>query len=328
MTGARGRYAFLRSARWARVLALGVLVSLACVALGYWQWTRHSARAAAAARVEAAYDAAPVPLTDVVAPGEDLAPEDAWRPVTATGTYVGGTGVLLRNRPVSGTPAVHVLVPFVVDDPEGTAAVLVVDRGWLPAEVSDDPDAVPAPPAGRVELLVRLRPPEAPSARDAPAGQAYTVDPAAVLAATGEPTPAGSGPAPVLEAYGVLAQESPEPASAPEPLPRPDTALGSHLSYTFQWWVFAAGALVGVAVLARREAAARVPRGAAPAGPPVREPTRRRRRGPTAEEEEDALVEAAQRARTPPAGPVPGEEDGPHPARDAPRGVRSGRPTA
>src|SRR5690625_4421712 len=28
---------------------------------------------------------------------------------------------------------------------------------------------------------------------------------------------------------------------------------GPHLSYAFQWWVFAAGALVGLVVLARRE---------------------------------------------------------------------------
>jgi hypothetical protein len=120
----------------------------------------------------------------------------------------------------------------------------------------------------------------------------------------------------VLDAYGVLAAEEPPPAEGPLRLPRPDTDLGTHLSYTFQWWVFALGALVGVAVLARREAAARaamatdVPAAgtrpaqsaagrteeAAPGAPgrrtaasSTRPPRRRTARG---DEEEDALIDA------------------------------------
>ncbi len=301
----RGRYTFLRSARWARIIALGVLVSTACVALGYWQWTRHSARAAAAAQVDAAYDATPVALGDLLVAGQGLTAGDSWRPVTVVGTYVPRGSVLLRNRPVSGVPAVHVLAPFVVLVGDEAPALLVVDRGWLPAGAAEDPVAVPAPPPGEVELLVRLRPPERPSGRQAPSGQAYSIDPAAVVAEAGVTESTELGQAPVLAAYGILERETPGAPTAPRPLPRPDTALGTHLSYTFQWWLFAAGALVGVGVLARREAAALDPRACTTESDrrPSRAPTPRRRARVTAEQEEDALVEAATRAAARSDGP-------------------------
>lgn len=311
----RGRYAFLRTPRWLRVIAVGLLVSVGCAALGYWQWNRHSARLEAVQRVETNYDAAAVPLATLLPePGRDLRAQDAWRPVTVSGAYADGGTVLLRNRPVAGAPAHHVLVSLVVTTEAGDAAVLVIDRGWVPAGSVDQPGAVPPPPSGAVDVVVRLRPAEAAADRSAPPGQVYAVAPAEVLALSDVASETRT--LPVLGGYGVLVAEEPAPATAPRPLPRPDTDLGTHLSYTFQWWVFAIGALVGVVVLARREAAALTRTPGAGAGalartadgdpgrsaggttrrrpgdadPPPR-PGARRRRG-RAEEEEDALIEA------------------------------------
>lgn len=296
MSAHGGRYAFLRSARWLRVIALGVAVSLACVALGWWQWTRHTARAEAVARIAANYDAPSVPLADLLRPGGSLREDDAWRPASASGSYLPDATVLLRNRPVSGTPAVHVLAPFLVEMPDGARAVLVVDRGWLPAGAEEDRTRVPEPPSGSVTVQVHLRPAEAQSERDAPPGQAYTIDPTGVLAAAGASATGIAGD-PVLDGYGVLSAEDPAAAVAPSVLPPPSTSIGSHLSYTFQWWVFAAGALAGVVVLARREAAANEDPGSrAPTSPG-------RRTRPSAEEEEDALVDAALAVEPRPAGP-------------------------
>lgn len=288
-----GRYAFLASARWVRLIVVAVVVAAGCVALGYWQWTRHADRLESSERIGANLDAPPVPLAQLLpGPAAALPDELVWRPVTVTGTYPPGGTVVLRNRPVQGTPAVHVLAPLVVETADGSAAVLVVDRGWLPAEAVDDGGHVPLPPAGEVRVTARLRAIETADRRVAPPGQVYAVDPAAVLTA-GE-APADVAALPVLDAYAAVVVEEPAPAEAVRPLPRPDATLGSHLSYAFQWWVFALGALVGVGVLARREA--RGGRGVAEPGrsepqPPART-ARSARRRPSAEDEEDALIDA------------------------------------
>lgn len=282
------RFGFLLTPRWLRMIGLTILISLACSAAGWWQWNRHTVRLAAVEQVEANYDATPVPLEEVLAgPGAALAPRDVWRPVSATGTFPAGGTVLLRNRPVSGNPALHVLAPLVVTMPDGSSAVLVVDRGWLPAGSEEQPAALPRLPAGDVDVVVRLRAPEAPANRAAPPGQAYAVNPAEVLERSDVDEDVKA--LPVLAGYGLLASERPPGAAAPRPLPRPDDDLGSHLSYTFQWWLFAIGAYVGLAVLARREAAAlEGPAPPAPAGPRRGRAGSRRR---SAEQEEDALID-------------------------------------
>lgn len=283
------------------LVVLAVAVALTCTFLGRWQWHRHVARDAAIAVVEANYAASPVDLADVVADPDARLPEaDAWRSVEVRGRYVADAAVLLRNRPVvPGTPGYHVLVPLVVQDaapgafgaPVDAGRVLVVDRGWVPtgADGSVDVD-VPAPPAGDVTVTVRLRPGEPASARSAPDGQVQAISPAQVLAAAGvdgEP----------YAAYGGLVREVPgadEPLGA---LAAPSTDPGSHLSYAFQWWVFALGGLVAFSVAARREWAAAGALGAGALGEAAadpRPPRPRRARGRD-EIDEDAEIEAQQR---------------------------------
>jgi len=288
--GAAASYAFLRSGRWIRLVVIAIVVALACVALGRWQWTRHVARSAEVARIESNYAADPIPLSDVLTAPDAALPDDAeWRPVEAAGTYANDGSVVLRARPVEGTPAVHVLAPLVVTMADGARAVLIVDRGWLPAGSEEVAGGIPDPPEGQVRVEARMRPPEEPSSRVGPPGQVYAIDPPAVLAASGAPADVTS--LPVLEAYAVLVSEDPPAAVSPVTLPAPGTGLGSNLSYAFQWWVFALGALVGVVVLARREATATAV--GAPSAASARATTPPRRRRPSAEDEEDALVEAA-----------------------------------
>ena len=285
-----GRYAFLRTGRWLRLAAIALVTSLGCAAAGVWQWDRHSTRLEAVERVQANYDAEPTSLAGLVGLEQELAPQDEWRPIRTTGEYAPGGTVLLRNRPVTGTPAHHVLGLLVVTI-DGQDALLLVDRGWVPAGSEAEPGGVPEAPAGEVTVLARLRPTEDPDDRTAPAGQTQSIDAGAVAASAVD---AATRELPVLPAYGVLETEDPAPGSAPVPLPAPDTDLGTHLSYTFQWWVFATGALVGFAVLARREAEALADGGPQDSGYPVG-PARRgsgSRRRRTAAQEEDELIDA------------------------------------
>lgn len=279
----RRRYAFLLSARWLGLIAVLVVVSVTCVRLGIWQWDRHVGRSALVEQVETAYDADPVPVADLVEPGEPVTADIQYRPVFLEGSYVEDGTVLLRNRPVNGANAVHVVTPFVADV-GGQEIVVVVERGWLPAAAADG--AVPRAPEGDVTLVARLRVGEDvdPRGRQPPVGQTYTLAPGDVLAAAATVTELGeAAELPLLDGYAQLADPGPVTARQPEPFPYPDTDLGPHLSYAFQWWVFAVGAIVALVVLARREAHED---DALPL-----EPAPRRHR-PTAEDEEDALVEA------------------------------------
>ena len=290
----------LRAAARRRAVGLvvvAVVVAVTCTFLGRWQWDRHVARDAAIAVVQANYAAAPVDLADVVAdPDAPLPDADAWRSVQVRGRYLPEATVLLRNRPVGGAPGYHVLVPLVVQDaapadfgpPVAAGRVLVVDRGWVP--MGEDGSAevdVPAAPAGDVTVTVRLRQGEAATGRDAPEGQVQTIAPAQVLAAggaTGDP----------YAAYGGLLEEQPAPAETLGALPAPSTDPGSHLSYAFQWWVFALGGLVAFSVAARREWVAAA---GLVAGAPAPRPARPRRAPGRDELDEDAEIEALEARR-------------------------------
>lgn len=250
--------------RWLGVLTIAAVLAGGCVIAGIWQWNRHLARSAAVAAVQANYDAPPVEIAEVLDPEGLLAPGDVWQPVSVIGHYLPHATVLLRNRPVTGQPAFQVLELFGVEQGELAGKVLVVNRGWVPVDAP-----VPAPPGGTTELVVRLRQPEPATDRDAPPGQVHAIAVEQVLRASGADLPA-------LPAYGVVVSENAAPGDL-APLPAPPTDLGPHLSYAFQWWVFALGAVVGAFVLLLRR----------PGGHP------RATGRTTDEEEEDALVDAA-----------------------------------
>jgi len=237
----------------AALLGVIVLAAVFCF-LGRWQYDRHEARQARADLVRDNYDASPVPLDrllpDLAAnPGAPLARDLQWRPARVTGSYRPDDAVVVRNRPLDGDAGYEVVVPFTLDD----GRVLLVDRGWVPAGATGDaPDAVPAPPPGRVELVVRLRPGEPGLHRTPPPGQALRIDiPQIAGGLDGAPVVGG--------AYGVLAAESPAPAQAPVTLPRPDPGIDINLPYSVQWYAFAAVAFVLLGVGAVREVHRRDP---------------------------------------------------------------------
>jgi cytochrome oxidase assembly protein ShyY1 len=332
--------------RAAGLVLVGVLVAIACTFLGRWQWNRHVWRDGQIAIVNENYSAKAVPLRDVLPTTTTPVPAGkVWHPVKVVGHYLPDATVLLRNRPSDDGPVYHVLVPFLVEDSSaGTAAsptdagsVLLVDRGWVPTGADGSVNVTPpAPPSGTVTLTARLREDEPASRRAAPEGQVQAINVAQALAAGGSAVPAGAS---AYEGYGGLVSEDPAPAAVPGALPAPDTDPGPHLSYAFQWWVFALGGLIGFLVLARRDLLEeRALEGedepdAAPAGDPLevpegvdglwptrgpRRPTPPRRparsadapyrRGGRDEDYEDAIVDAQL-----------GTHDGADPARESQR---------
>ncbi len=261
-------------------MSVALLVAAGCATAGLWQWHRHQARSAAVAVLEENRDAAPLPLERLLRQGAAVEEDQVWHAVTATGHYVPGSTVLLRNRPVGGAQGFHALAGFLVDEGALAGTVLVVDRGWIPTAADGaSPRSVPELPDGTVELLARLRVEEGANDRTAPPGQVQVINAETVRLAASVPWEE-----PTLLAYATVIGENGEPTGLGA-LEEPSTDLGSHLSYAFQWSVFAIGAVVGAVILLRREAA-----DGATSTPP------RRRRRPSAEDEEDALLDAQESA--------------------------------
>jgi cytochrome oxidase assembly protein ShyY1 len=240
---ARDTVRLFREWVWLRSLLLVAAFAVLSVFLGQWQWQRHAEKSDAVQRVEANYTSTADPLDRLLpTPDAALPASLEWHQASATGSYLVDRTVLIRNRPLNGVSGYEVLVPLRT----ASGVLLLVDRGWLPSgRTSARPDVVPPPPSGQVEVITRLRPGESPSDQTAPPGQEVRINIPAIAADLGEPT---------YQAYGVLAQETPEPAIAPQALTRPSFDLGNNLAYALQWWVFALGGFVLLGYVAVREA--------------------------------------------------------------------------
>lgn len=274
------RFAF--SQRWFGYLALVIAFAVGCVILSHWQFDRREEAAAEVARVTANWDADPQSLSSVVPELSDFDLENKWIPAAISGEYLAAEQLLVRGRPYSGQPGFDVLVPFQLED----GRVIVVDRGWVRAGNSQDtPDAVPAPPSGLVNIVVRLKPSEPTvKGRSAPDGQVATIHLPTVAEKLEAPTYIG--------AYGLLASESPSVSDMPLAHAKPLLDEGAHLSYAFQWVAFGVLAFIGLGWAIRQEY-----RLINEADPVERERAEKRKRkveqrGPTDAEIEDAILDA------------------------------------
>jgi cytochrome oxidase assembly protein ShyY1 len=278
--------------RWTSYIAVAIVFAVACGFLSNWQFTRNADRAEQLALVAQNYDAEPVALETIIAPGTALGAADEWRPVTLEGEYLADQQLLVRNRPHGGTAAFEVLVPFRLAD----GRVLLIDRGWVrPGEDQPLPDEIPAPPEGDVTVVARLRPAEQlpASGRSAPEGQVPSINPELVA----ETLAPDAGDELELTAYGVMVSEDPAPATRPASFAAPSEDPGPYLSYAIQWILFAIMGFVFIGYVIRterrrrREDAEDRARGVEPA-PRDRTPARRADRDM---EDEDSILDAANR---------------------------------
>ncbi|MDO5052240.1 MAG: SURF1 family protein [Pseudoclavibacter sp.] len=285
MSAAGWRFAL--SPRWLGYLALVLVFATACVLLSRWQFDRREERVEANHRIERNYDLEPRPLAEVLPEPGGYDREQEWTPVLLHGRYLAEEQLLVRARPHQGMPGFEILVPFRTDE----GRVFVVDRGWLPqGNEQDEPDEVPTPPAGDVTVVARLKAgePEIPG-RSAPPGQIATIHlPEFAERLSGERVDTG--------AYGLLAVESPGSGGAQARTgalaPRPVLSEGNHLSYAFQWLVFALIAALGLAWGIRNEYRHRNPDDPRVLAARRRQRERRARRGRSDAEEEDELIDA------------------------------------
>lgn len=232
-----------RLTRWTVYVLIAIGFAIACVFLSQWQFDRNEARAEQISLVEQNYDAAPVPLAELIGVDGALQPDDEWHPVLLRGEYLVDEQLLVRNRPHGGTSAFEVLVPF----READGRVFIVDRGWVPPGEGESPDSVARPPAGEVEVTVRLRPsePVPASGRGAPDGQVPTINlPGIADLVDGDL---------ITSAYGQLIEEDPAAENALGGFTSPTDDPGPHLSYAIQWILFALMGFIFIGYIIRTE---------------------------------------------------------------------------
>lgn len=234
---------FLLRPGWiALVVAVIGFTVAAFTLLAPWQFGREAQRDAEQRAIDASYTTPPVPFDEL---GAGVTPETEWRQVTVTGTYLPEAEAVLRLRVVDGKPAVEVLTPLRTD----SGRVLLVDRGTVTAASGAELPAYPAPPAEPVTLTGRLRLDQPDPERRAatPLGGkliVYTIDSAAVGAATGLPVEPGHLQL-SADQPGVLTPLTVAPDSSGAPF--------TNLSYALQWLTFGVIALVALGIFIRLE---------------------------------------------------------------------------
>jgi cytochrome oxidase assembly protein ShyY1 len=206
-----------------------VLFAIATTLLSWWQFSRREERVEKINQVIENYEADAIELAEVSwAEISGGLRADEWKSVNLEGNYLPQDAILVRNRPLSGSPGFLQLVPFRTT----TGKVLVIERGWIPAG-SDikEPMLNPLPTSETKQLVIRLRQGESDSGKDAVAGRLDTIDLVEFAALHPELD---------IETrfYGRLATEAPQPAEAPIPQPKPSLDEGNHLSYALQWLLF------------------------------------------------------------------------------------------
>ncbi|PPL20475.1 SURF1 family cytochrome oxidase biogenesis protein [Microterricola pindariensis] len=237
-------WSFLLSKRWAGYLALTIVFAIVCVFLGNWQLARRAEARAEIERVDTNWEAEPVPLAEALPTLDAFDQSQKWLPVVMEGRYLHEDELLVRTRPRAGMPGFEVLTPLQLAD--GT--VFIVDRGWLPTgSAQDAPDVVPAAPDGHVTVVARLKAGEPSLAgRSSSGNQISTVQLTEISERLGITNYTG--------AYGLMISETPAPTGErPLAVVKPPRDEGPHLSYAFQWYVFAVMAFIGLAWAARQE---------------------------------------------------------------------------
>jgi cytochrome oxidase assembly protein ShyY1 len=228
---------------------IAVIVGFAVAAftlLAPWQFGRETQREAQQQAIDTATALSPVPLAELVPPGDTVQPADEWRQAVVTGSYVPDGEGLVRLRVVDGQPAFEVLAAFRTDE----GRLLTVNRGSIATEDGSAVPEYPAPPAGVVTLAGRLRLDETdPQGRDSIENgghvQFYAADSRALAAATG------------LDLAPGFLQLAPEQPGVLDPLDVAPTSGGgapfTNLSYALQWLTFGAVALVALGYFVRLE---------------------------------------------------------------------------
>jgi surfeit locus 1 family protein len=135
--------------RWVPTLLLALPIPL-FVALGLWQLDRADQKRELARTLSERALQAPYRIQGMVLDPEAL----RYGPIEAEGTYVADGQFVVEGRREGGKTGFHVITPLRLAD---SGALLLVNRGWIPADAAGEPTPAPVPvgpvaPKGEAEI--------------------------------------------------------------------------------------------------------------------------------------------------------------------------------
>jgi len=223
---------FSRRWWWSTLL---VLVGMAVlVRLGFWQLDRLAQRRARNAQLAQQLALPPLSLAD------DPLPDDLTslknRRASARGEFDFSHQVTLKSQTWQGASGIHLITPLRI---EGTSQAVLVDRGWLPAEMARPENWSQFDQPGQTSVTGFVQLSQTPPARadeitptiaTGPQLEWYRVDIQAIQAQM---------PYQLLPIYLL---QSPVDGNTHLPYqiePEFDLSDGPHLGYAIQWYLFA-----------------------------------------------------------------------------------------
>lgn len=135
----------LRSPRWIAAHVGIVVLVVAFLLLGRWQW-HVGHKVAPLTQQQLVSWRTPVPAASLIT-SEGVDGTKIGQAVTAQGSYDPTRQLLVPGRAFNGHTGYYLIAPLVT----GPGRAIVVNRGWLPAEGTARP-SMPAPPTGRVTV--------------------------------------------------------------------------------------------------------------------------------------------------------------------------------
>ncbi len=236
------RLTFLLRPGWLALAAVVAGFAFMCfTVLAPWQLGKNTKTSERNGLLEQSINADAVPIDDLIV-GTGPTPQDEWRKVVATGTYVPDSDLLVRLRSVEDAPAYEVLTPILLGDGQ----TMLVNRGFVrPVEGTTAP-SIPAAPAGEVTLQGRIRMSEGTVVgkepiNEAGTNQVYFIDSGQIGQFIGTD---------LVNGYLQLDEDQPGGLGT---IPLPQLDAGPYLSYGLQWLAFGIMAPLGLAYFVRAE---------------------------------------------------------------------------
>lgn len=254
-TGARAFF----TPRWIVTTVLVIAAAVVTARLGFWQLDRLEQRRTFNSAVLAQIDAPPLDLNSAPSGGLEVM---EYRRAAVTGVYDPAGEVVLRNQIYQNQPGYYLLTPLRI---EGRDEAVLVNRGFIPLDQADPQSRAAFAEPGPVTLRGVLRlghvprifgapdPTLAPGETRLDAWNAVNLEriaaqlPYPLLPVVLElAPPAGAALSAAAAPAGALAFPAPVYV-------QPEISEGSHLSYAFQWFSFAALLAVGYPFFVRKQ---------------------------------------------------------------------------
>ena len=220
---------------------LGTVAAAVCIRLGIWQLDRLSERREFNDQLRSRAETAAVPFSQLpVDTGQAR-----YRRVGISGAYDFDNQVVLTTRMRNGSPGVNIITPLRLP---GTDTAVLVNRGWIyaPDGMTADLSKWPEPVQLVGEAYVQTYQSREGSPKSPLTPRAYRWMDRSALSQ--------DFPYPIAPYYLVLIGENKNPpAGIPPRVPVPPLDEGSHQSYAFQWFSFAAIFIIGMVLYLRRK---------------------------------------------------------------------------